>query len=323
MSDAAAIEWFDDLGPIGAGGWGAIRKVRRIRDGVFLAIKRLLPKHRASKEMRDRFAQEERLLRELQGHPNIVRIVQSYPEMSDGQGPGIALELMDGNLLDRMRKGMSHEGRLKAAFQVADALKFMHQKGVIHRDVKPQNVLLDKEGVAKLADFGCAKAPGYGVDLTRWSVGTLGYMAPEQHRPRCHADERSDIHAYGVTLFHLFLGRMPEFNDQHRILKFPGWEEVDLQFLALLMKATAESPADRYQSMAEVKAEMLRLQASRLIPGAQRPKVVPLQAKPVPQEGPRFQPSPGLTWEAVATVLIIGVIVVGGVLALRAASRAV
>lgn len=322
MSEAAAIEWYDDLGPIGAGGWGAIRKMRRIRDGVVLAVKRLLPKHRASKAMLDRFAQEEKLLRALQGHPNIVRIVQAHREMSDGRGPGIALELMDGNLLGRMQAGMSHEAKARAALELADALIFIHANGIIHRDVKPENVLVDKDGVTKLADFGCAKAPGFGVDLTKWSIGTRVYMAPEQHRPKCHADARSDIHAYGVTLFNLFLGHLPEFNEQHQILKFPGWEAVDPQFLTMLMKATAADPSDRFQSMAEVKAELLRLYDARLLPGASRPHTVPLQARTIPHsEEPGREPAASDAWKAIAAIVLVGIAVVGAVLVLRAVAR--
>lgn len=322
MSEAAAIDWYYDMGPLGAGGWGAIRKMRRIRDGVILAVKRLLPKHRGSKAMLDRFAQEEQLLRALQGHPNIVRIVQAHREMSDGQGPGIALELMDGNLLGRMRAGMSYEAKTRVALELADALAFIHSKGVIHRDVKPENVLLDKAGVAKLADFGCAKAPGFGVDLTKWSIGTRVYMAPEQHRPKCHADARSDIHAYGVTLFHLFLGRLPEFDVQHRILKFPGSETISPQFLAFLMKVTAAEPNDRFQGMLEVKAEFMRLQSAKLLPGASKPDTIPLRATVMPRaEGPERNPGAADLWKAIGTVLVVGIVVVGAVLALRAIAR--
>jgi len=317
MSDAAAIEWYDDLGPLGVGGCGALRKVRRIRDGVILAVKRLLPKYRNSKAMRERFAQEERLLRALQGHPNVVRFVQSHHEMGDGQGPGIAIELLEGNLLDRMRRGMSYEERIRAALEIADALAFMHGKGIIHRDVKPENILIDKKGTAKLADFGCAKAAGFGIDLTQGTVGTRYYMAPEQHRPRCHADERSDVHAYGVTLFHLFIGRLPEFNQRHEILKFPGWEKVAPAFLTFLLKATADSPNDRYQSMAEVRAELERLRDERALPGVQNPQAVPRESERVvtPNDA---RPS---CRDLLAVAVVIVIVAVGIACAVRSLQR--
>lgn len=281
MSDVQV--WYEDLGSIGDGGWGVVRKMRRQSNGRIFAVKRINPMYCQDPNMLQRFALEEQLLWKVQGHPNIIRIIESHANMTDGKGPAIVFELMSGTLLDSMSRGMRVQDKITAARHLAEALIYAHSKGVIHRDVKPENVLVSPEGIFKLTDFGCSKAPGFGIDMTRFSIGTEQYMAPEQSGEKRYADERSDIHAYGVTLFHLFVGQMPQFNGAHQLLRWDGIASTDRRFIDFIIKMTCLNPDLRYQSMREVRDTLLTLEKAYALPGLKRPATPKPQ---VPSSGP-------------------------------------
>jgi serine/threonine protein kinase len=262
-----AVVYYQDLGLIGEGGWGIVRRMKRAKDGLICAMKRILPIHRANRAMLDRFVQEAQLLRRLQGHPNVVNVIDYHSRSVDGEGPMLALELLEGSLDSRIRRGMPVQEKIKAVRHVIEGLRFVHSHGVTHRDIKPENILVDRNGNYKISDFGCAKAPGWSIDMTQFSMGTETYMAPEQRRPYHHADARSDIHALGVLIFRLFVGRLPVFNEQHLIVQWQGWEKVDKQFFGLVARMTALRSDRRLQSMRDVKVEFEKLVEQRLIPG--------------------------------------------------------
>jgi eukaryotic-like serine/threonine-protein kinase len=196
---------------IGRGGMGSVY-LARADDGHALALKIVAaPDDRA----RARLRREARALAEL-AHPNIVRF-ESVGDCTDGVY--VAMELVDGpSLRDHLATAPWHES-VRVLLGVALALEAAHGVGVVHRDVKPENILIDTTGVAKLADFGLAKAlPGttatqhqtLAVPLTQSGValGTIGYAAPEQlmNRP---VDPRTDQFAFCATLYELMWHRLP------------------------------------------------------------------------------------------------------------------
>jgi len=203
----------DKLGPyeilfsLGAGGMGAVYKARDTRLDRTVAIK-VLPEHIAKREdLRARFEREARVVASL-NHPNIC--VLHDIGIQDGAGY-MVMEYMEGETLAaRISKGpLPLDQALELATQIADALDRAHRAGVTHRDVKPQNIMLTRDGV-KVLDFGLAKAapkPGPAEDTLTASftsegtaMGTPQYMAPEQFEGK-EADARSDIWAFGAVLW--------------------------------------------------------------------------------------------------------------------------
>ncbi len=210
---------------IARGGMGAIHEVRHAVTGVRYAAKTVL----ATDDMRarERFRREAELLARCDRHPGIVK-VHSFGDAPDG-GLYMILDLVEGEDLDAI---LRREGRLEPrraatiARDVARALGAAHALGVVHRDVKPSNILIDKEGRALLTDFGLASARDV-ERLTRSGmfVGTVQYGSPEQAFAEA-AVPASDVFSLGCVLFHLLAGTPPivvETAMEHlRILTSPG-----------------------------------------------------------------------------------------------------
>jgi len=200
---------YEVLSPIGAGGMGEVYKARDTRLDRTVAVK-VLPEHIAQREdVRARFEREARAVASL-NHPNICTLHYI------GEGY-MVMELIEGETLAaRVEKGvLPLDQALQFALQIADALDRAHRAGVTHRDIKPQNIMLPRDGV-KVLDFGLAKsappAPGP-TDATLAKVlttegtvmGTPQYMAPEQFEGK-EADVRSDIWAFGAVLYEMVSG---------------------------------------------------------------------------------------------------------------------
>jgi len=192
---------YELIAPLGAGGMGEVFRAHDARLGRDVAIK-VLPERAATDPDRlRRFELEARAVASL-NHPHICRLYDV--------GPGyLVLELVEGAPL---RGPMAPEAAVRVMLQVADALDAAHQKGILHRDLKPDNVLVTADGSAKLLDFGVARlleSPGEGDDLTMTAagaiVGTPAYLSPEQAEGR-ELDERSDVFTFGSVLYELVAG---------------------------------------------------------------------------------------------------------------------
>ncbi len=191
---------------IGRGGMATVYRATA-PDGSLVALK-LLPPHLAANEtIRARFEQESNL---GLNHPNIVRVNQSG--VVDGT-PYIEMEYVAGESLDRLvaRSGpLAPETTARILLDIGRALDYAHARGVIHRDVKPSNVILRPDGRALLADFGVAKAAGvtaYTATLAR--VGSVFFMSPEQAAGAFEITKASDIYSMGVTAYYALTGRLP------------------------------------------------------------------------------------------------------------------
>jgi serine/threonine protein kinase len=216
------LEFGGTLGPyridtlIGEGGMGQVYRAHDSRIGRDVAIKVLPPEYAADIERLRRFEQESRAIGAL-NHPNILTL---YDVGTANGQPYLVMELLDGETLrDRISRGALSSARAcEVAAGVARGLSAAHAKGVVHRDLKPDNIMITRDGRVKVLDFGIAKlraseaAPdGQASTATVHTapqvvLGTTGYMAPEQVRG-LPADERADLFALGVNLFQLLTGR--------------------------------------------------------------------------------------------------------------------
>ncbi len=271
-----------------------------------VAVKVLHPHLGADEQFVARFKREAVAAAGLT-HPSIVAI---YDTCSEGDAEAIVMELVRGPTL---RAELDRRGRFapgEAAHvvaEVADALAAAHAAGIVHRDVKPANVLLSHDGRVLVADFGIAKA-GDGLDLTgtNTTLGTAKYLAPEQVDPSLGpVDARADVYAAGVILYELLCGSPPYVADTeaatalarlHRDPTRPGELVADLDpaLEAVVLRAMARQPAARFASAAELR-DALRAAAA----GTPPPDGPPTAAVPivdatgvVPVDGTRVVPTP-------------------------------
>ena len=236
-------------------GEGAMATVYRARDtvlGVDRAIKVMRPKIVRNQEARLRFLNEARVMATL-AHPNVVRVVDAQLE---GDTPYLVMELVPGGSLDLhvQHAKQIHPGlAIRLVRDLLAGLGAAHEKGVVHRDVKPQNVLLTLDGKAKVTDFGVAHVSDghHGLTRTGTSLGTLAYLAPEQRVDASSADHRADIFAAGATLYHLVSGREP-FDLYSNELREQNYKGLPTKLAKVIAKACAYEPADRYASAEEM-----------------------------------------------------------------------
>ncbi|MBY0522844.1 MAG: serine/threonine protein kinase [Gemmataceae bacterium] len=206
---------YDLLEKVGDGSMGAVYKARHWETKAIVAIKVMLPQVASNPVLLKRFEQEFRIASKLD-HPNIVKVMEFC---GTGGQPYIVMELVEGESLgDKLhREGkMAEDEAIRVIVQVAHGLHRAHRQGLIHRDVKPDNILVTPDGKAKLTDLGLAKDSDANADLTRTGrgLGTPDYMAPEQFRNAKNASVRCDIYGLGATLYHMVTGTIPFDEDE-------------------------------------------------------------------------------------------------------------
>ncbi len=205
-----SVGHYDLLEKIAEGGMGAIYRGRDQRNGQIVAIKIMPPHMAANPTLLKRFEQEFKAANKLD-HPNIVRALEFGESAST---PFLVMEYVDGESLgqklDREQR-LSETEAIRIIAQVAQGLHRAHKMNLVHRDVKPDNILLDKNGTAKLADLGLVKETETDLNLTKTGrgLGTPHFMAPEQFRNAKNADARCDIYSLGATLYQLVTGVLP------------------------------------------------------------------------------------------------------------------
>jgi len=260
---------------LGSGGMGTVYRADDMQTNQPVAVKVLSP-HRLQQESAQRFRREFRALARLD-HPHVVR-VQDY-----GQGDGLpfyVMELVAGHDLAQYRHehgDHEHGDRLSPseaiplALQVCEALNYIHAADIVHRDVKPANIMVTADGQVKIMDFGLVKLTTAVTRLTQsgMAVGTLAYMAPEQAQGRA-VDRRADVYALGVVLYELLTGR-PPFQAADPIAVVikhiteppppPQQFAPDLPpaLCDLLLRMLAKTPLERPQSAGEVAAALAAL----------------------------------------------------------------
>jgi eukaryotic-like serine/threonine-protein kinase len=253
-------ERFEIEGDVGSGGMANVVRAHDTDLGRKVAIKRL-HRHIAAEPAAAARFKREALSAAALSHPGIVTV---FDVGEDDDGPFIVMEFVDGETLTAL---MSREGPLTpetaagVTLQVSRALDHAHQRGVIHRDVKPGNILLDADGAAKLADFGIATSLAGDARFTDADLvlGTIAYLAPERIAGE-QATPASDIYSLGVVLYEMLTGRMPFDADtpgamiaaqQHGRFDPPG-DVVDVPagLEAIVLQALETDPAARFESAA-------------------------------------------------------------------------
>ncbi len=251
------------LGPLGQGGMARVYRAHQENLDREVAVKVLPPWYAADRSFVERFNLEARLVARL-SHPNIVTV----HDASESNGHlYIVMQLVDGGTLkhrlDQLQAQHQAMDILEANrifTQVASALTYAHEQGIIHRDVKPVNVLMDRSGRPILSDFGIAKVlAGTKEQLTRpgAGVGTPEYMSPEQCKGE-PVDGRADIYALGVMLFEALTGRTPFVGDTYHALAHGHIYEmpprpralnprIDPAVELVILTALMKHPAQRYQ----------------------------------------------------------------------------
>jgi serine/threonine-protein kinase len=216
--DLPAIEGYELLSKIGEGGMGIVYRARQVSLRRTVAVKVLRDELAGDEAFITRFMREARLAAAL-GHPNIVRAIDVG---RCGKTYYFAMEFVDGEAVKAImnREGVLPERRAtEIALHVARALEYARTEGLIHRDVKPDNILIDREGAAMLADMGLARlasagtsgraAGGTQITQAATMMGTPDYISPEQARCQEDIDTRTDVYALGATFFHMLAGRPP------------------------------------------------------------------------------------------------------------------
>jgi len=211
-------------------------------------------------------------------HSNIVYV---YDVGMDGDGMYMAMEYVDGGTLkDRILEDgpLNPEETARMGFQLCDALSMVHEKGIVHRDIKPGNVLLTKRGMPKLADFDLVLDTASNREVAGAFLGTLHYMSPEQRVDSGQVDFRSDLYSLGATLYFAATGSVPEKIDPDKIHE---------SLRSVIQKALQENPLFRFSSAMGMKKafeEVLKAQVSEQAPGGHAAGSFPCYScsKPVP-----------------------------------------
>ncbi len=332
------ISHYRIVGPLGSGGMGVVYEAEDVRLGRKVALKLLPAELCCDPQAMDRFLREARIISSL-SHPHIC-VLHDIGEHEGQQF--MVMELLDGgSLKERLARGpLALDDVLELGAQIADALDAAHAQGVIHRDIKPANLFVTRRGLAKVLDFGVAKltetealradagqtATRDQLTLAGSAIGTVGYMSPEQARGH-EIDARSDLFSFGVVLYEMATGR-PPFPGATPAVVFEGIltktpsppsdlnANVPPQLDRIISKALERDPETRYQSAADIRADLKRLKretdTGRTLSGTTgrpietEPRPLSPSTSATPQAGPRRA---WLVGAPLATAAAVGAIV--------------
>ena len=258
---------------IGDGGMAVVYKAKDRLLNRFVAIKILKPEFIKDPKFIDSFRRESQAAAGL-SHPNIVSV---FDVGKEGNIYYIVMEVLEGDTLSDIirRDGPLDEMRaIDIAKQIAQALSSAHKKNIIHRDVKPHNILMSEDGTAKIADFGIAKAVNSGtiVNNTSTVMGSVHYLSPEQARGG-YVDARSDIYSLGIVLYEMLTGSVPFDGDNPVSVAMMHMNEavqppsrinpaVSPALDKVVLKATAKHQPDRYKSADEMYEALVQAENS-------------------------------------------------------------
>jgi serine/threonine-protein kinase len=313
---------------LGSGGFAWVFKGYDPELDIPVAVKVLKPQFAGEPPVVERFKREAATAARLR-HPNIIKI---YSVGRDGTAVYFVMDYLPGGLSDRLEvtSTLPEDYVLRVGVDVARALGFAHREGVIHRDIKVDNILFDTHGNAVVADFGIARAlSGYTNQTgTNMVVGTPQYFAPEQARAK-PLDGRADIYSLGVTLFRSATGRLPfegedwyEIARQHVEEPPPSPRSINQalspEFEALVLKCMEKSADDRWATGEELADAMLDVLHARRDVSAASTVSVPSATGTTPRTRRTFSAARPAPRRALIPAAIITTVVIGGLAALIA-----
>lgn len=306
------IGGYEIINKVGEGGLGVVYRARQLSMGRTVALKVLHEKWLSDDEFRKRFLVEARLVGRL-SHPNLIQMIDVGRHRNQLY---YSMEFIDGISVEKMIDSeggpLPLEQSLDIICQVASALEHLAGRKIVHRDVKPGNIMVTKKGVAKLGDFGFVKSSLDAVLSPDGEIlGTPDYISPEAANGDQDIDFRSDIYSLGVTLFHMVCGKPPfsgsstEVLDSHIFKKAPEVRDLVPDAPKLLCdivaKMMAKKPAQRYQNYRDLFNDLQLL----------RQQVAPNSATPTAQ-------LPAISSSEEKIRLLVTLLAVNGVLLLAA-----
>lgn len=260
---------------LGYGGMSEVHRGRDVRLGRDVAVKVLRADLARDPQFQERFRREAQNAAAL-NHPAIVAVYDTGEAQTEyGRLPYIVMEFVDGRTLRDIVKTegpVSEKRAMEIMADVSAALDFSHRHGIVHRDVKPANVMITQTGAVKVMDFGIARAVHDGqvaVTQTAAVIGTAQYLSPEQARGE-QVDARSDVYSAGCVLYELLTGEPPFTGDSPVAVAYQHVREdpnppstvysaVSPALDAIVLKALAKNPLNRYQSAAELRSDLVRV----------------------------------------------------------------
>lgn len=257
---------YEIIDKVGSGGMADVYKAKCHRLNRYVAIKILKPEYSSDTNFVHKFRGEAQSAAGL-SHPNIVSV---YDVGDDNGLYYIVMELVEGITLKRF---IERKGRLEIreavgiAIQIAQGMEAAHANNIIHRDIKPQNIIISRDGKVKVADFGIAKAPSTNT-VTQSALGSVHYLSPEQARGG-YSDERSDIYSLGVTLYEMLCGQVPFAGDNSVSIALSHIQSeavpvnelnpnVSNSLSLIVQKCMQKKPERRYQSASELILDLKR-----------------------------------------------------------------
>jgi serine/threonine-protein kinase len=274
-------------GVVGRGGMAEVYRARDLRLDRIVAVKTLREDLARDQTFQARFRREAQSAASL-NHPSIVAVYDTGEDNSGSSHvPFIVMEFVDGRTIrDLLRddRRLLPERALEITDGVLRALDYSHRNGIVHRDIKPGNVMLNRQGEIKVMDFGIARAVSDAqatMTQTAQVIGTAQYLSPEQARGE-RVDSRSDLYSVGCLLYELLTGRPPFTGDSPVAIAYqhvrenpippsrvdpelPGWADP------IVLRAMAKDPADRYQTAAEMRSDIQRALSGYPVGAQMRP----------------------------------------------------
>ncbi|MEA5151405.1 MAG: Stk1 family PASTA domain-containing Ser/Thr kinase [Oscillospiraceae bacterium] len=279
---------YEILEVIGEGGMAVVYKALCHRLNRYVAVKIMRDDMAADEEFRHRFCAESHAVAML-SHPNIVAV---YDVSHNDDVEYIVMELVDGITLKQYmdKKGaISWKEALHFSRQIAKALSHAHERGIIHRDIKPQNIMLLKDGTIKVGDFGIAALENEIYDSNGQAIGSIYYIAPEQARGEC-PDARSDIYSLGIVMYEMLTGEQPytgntlgEVAVKHMNADpVPPREivpEIPGELERITLKAMCAKLSERYQTAGELLDDLEKFTQSQV--KAEEDELAQAKARPI------------------------------------------
>jgi len=284
------------LSKIGAGSMGVVYRAKHVQSGQDVALKILLKRFYADPEYLERFYREAQASAQL-SHPNLIRAIEAGKSKEGYHF--FAMEYVDGETVQAVvdREETIPERRaIEISIQVARALEHASSRGIVHRDIKPDNLMLSKSGAIKVADFGLARETDSSVTQTGIALGTPHYMSPEQVRGEHSVDIRSDIYSLGASLYHMVTGSPPFVGTSAAVVITKHLSEqvthpqeknprLSDSICKIMLRMMEKEQVDRYQSAADLLGDLEMLAKGGTLPSSGGMAPLDASGTPTMQQG--------------------------------------